>query len=27
MAAINIRTLEDFDLEAVPVKHVNGKAF
>jgi len=27
MAAINIRCLEDFDFENVPVKQVNGKAF
>ena len=27
MAAINVRCLEDFDFAALPVKHVNGKAF
>ena len=27
MAAINLRCLEDFELESVPVKQVNGKAF
>ena len=27
MAAINVRCLEDFQFEALPVKHVNGKAF
>jgi hypothetical protein len=27
MAAINIRCLEDFDVEKVPVQQVNGKAF
>jgi hypothetical protein len=27
MAAINIRCLENFEFEAVPVKHVNGRAF
>ena len=26
MAAINLRTLEDFDLESVPVKHYDGRA-
>jgi len=26
MAAINLRTLEDFDLESVPVKHYDGKS-
>lgn len=26
MAAINLRTLEDFDLEAVPVHHFDGKS-
>jgi hypothetical protein len=26
MAAINLRTLEDFDLESVPVKHHDGRA-
>lgn len=26
MAAVNIRCLEDFDLEAVPVQHFNGRA-
>ena len=26
MAAINLRTLEDFDLESVPVKHFDGRA-
>jgi hypothetical protein len=26
MAAINLRTLEDFDLAGVPVKHFDGKA-
>ena len=27
MAAINIRCLENFEFETVPVKHVNGRAF
>ena len=27
MAAINVRCLEDFVVESVPVKQVNGKAF
>ena len=27
MAAINIRCLEDFEFEKVPVKQVNGRAF
>jgi hypothetical protein len=27
IAAINIRCLEDFEFEKVPVKNVNGKAF
>ena len=27
MAAINIRTLEDFDFANVPVRHVDGKSF
>ena len=27
IAAINIRCLEDFDIEKIPVKQVNGKAF
>jgi hypothetical protein len=26
MAAINLRTLEDFDLDSVPVKHYDGRA-
>ncbi|RYF17686.1 MAG: GFA family protein [Comamonadaceae bacterium] len=26
MAAINLRTLEDFDLESVPVHHFDGKS-
>ena len=26
MAAINVRCLEDIDLESVPVKHFNGRA-
>lgn len=26
MAAINLRTLEDFDLAAVPVKHFDGRS-
>ena len=26
MAAINLRTLEDFDLESVPVKHFDGRS-
>ena len=26
MAAINLRTLEDFDLDRVPVKHFDGRA-
>ena len=26
MAAINLRTLEDFDLSSVPVKHYDGKS-
>jgi hypothetical protein len=26
MAAINLRTLEDFDLDSVPVKHFDGRA-
>ena len=27
MAAINIRCLEDFEFENVPVQHIDGKAF
>jgi len=27
MAAINLRSLENFDLEKVAVKHIDGKAF
>jgi hypothetical protein len=27
MAAINVRCLEDFEFEKLPVQHVNGKAF
>ncbi len=27
MAAINVRCLEDFEFEKLPVKHVDGKAF
>ena len=26
MAAINLRTLEDFDLDSVPVKHFDGRS-
>jgi hypothetical protein len=26
MAAINLRTLEDFDLQSVPVKHFDGRS-
>jgi hypothetical protein len=26
MAAINLRTLENFDLESVPVKHFDGRS-
>ena len=26
MAAVNLRTLEDFDLDSVPVKHYDGRA-
>ena len=26
MAAVNLRTLEDFDLERVPVKHFDGRS-
>ena len=26
MAAVNLRTLEDFDLESVPVKHFDGRS-
>jgi len=26
MAAVNLRTLEDFDLESVPVKHYDGRS-
>lgn len=26
MAAVNLRTLEDFDYEAVPVKHFDGRS-
>lgn len=27
MAAINVRCLEDIELDSIPVKHVNGRAF
>jgi len=27
MTAVNLRCLEDIDLDAIPVQHVNGRAF